>query len=94
MTMKRVSLVLLAAFVASSTGLLLALHQHEAHGDHDSHHCDVCIALVYGTPAVVEQPQVTLDHLAIARAAPVLAGSTPLMRFARDAFASRAPPLA
>ena len=93
MARKRVSLILLAAFVASSTGLLLAVHLHQTHEGHDSHHCDLCISLVWAPPACLDNPRIALDQLAVSGSAPIVNESAVFISHAHPAFASRAPPL-
>jgi hypothetical protein len=94
MARNRVTLIFLAAFVASSTGLLLAVHLHQVHGDHDSHNCDVCIALVSGLLASLDFPLIHPEYLLVNLPTSLVDESASFVSRAHGTFASRAPPLA
>lgn len=62
----RFSLLLIAALLASSSGLLLAVHLHSAEACHDTHHCQTCAALLHPAPATVDMPVLAVVGTAVA----------------------------
>jgi hypothetical protein len=93
MKQRLLTLVLLAAFVASSTGLVLTLHLHEQAVDHDSHACGLCQSLICSSLAVANPPHVSLAPPVVVGSVAAPVAAVPFVRIAHLTFGSRAPPL-
>ncbi|HOA74206.1 MAG TPA: hypothetical protein PL151_19280 [Phycisphaerae bacterium] len=93
MSRRWLSLILATSLLAWASGFLLDLHLHHEGEEHDSQHCDVCLVLLAGCRAVVDEP----DSVALAEpvqwpAAPASVQAAPA-RYVDRAIAPRAPPV-
>ncbi len=86
------SLMLVAALLAGSTGLLLALHLLEADGGHDAHQCETCVALLHQPRAVTDGPALVAVELAVAGDVAAVPESTPHASRPDGTLGPRAPP--
>jgi hypothetical protein len=92
MARTRVSLILLAAYVALSTGLVLAVHLHVEHDGHDSQGCGVCAALNSPSPALPTESALGPDPLAASPSNATFMPDIVISDRTAAAFLSRAPP--
>jgi len=93
MMTKRVIFVLVASLVAASSGGGLAIHLYQVDSHHDSHCCDLCIALVSAAPAIAEQPRLVITPLLVCRAVAIFDFPVPVTATGHGPSTSRAPPL-
>lgn len=89
---KSLELLLAAAFLANSSGLVMAIHLHEEEADHDSHACSLCLDLMTGRQAVVEDGRVELPAPEPLAAPDPIAYLEPVLASVHTPLSSRAPP--
>jgi hypothetical protein len=92
MSRRLCSLILATSLLAWASGFLLNLHLHHEGEGHDSQHCELCLALLAGCKAVVDEPApAVLVQLVRWPALPEPVEIAPI-RHVHSAIAPRAPP--